>query len=374
MKLKLLCVAILTVCFATFLCQPSRVANADNLTQTDPNTALSRGRALLKQGHADQALGYLESALQLFTQSNSSRGVAAAQDALGDLYLIQGQYKVALDHYQKSYEAFAGASSKDQTDQAAANSVASRAGSTAAAATETAGSAAANGFNANLMLAKIGDTNYRLGRLPEAVTAYAMMNVKKPESAAAKVTRRLGGLGGMLGSISTGNVSIATPTSSAIGLLETKKEFDEYRVAIVYMTYELGMGRIAFANNDLDTARKHFQNALESGSGALPVVAKLGQTRRFRTAARTSLGDVTLRLGKYSDAAKLFSEASKTARRRQAARSDVAGFSRPGPQPLAAGRAREPRQGREAARRFAHGLSLGHKTNRNDSRRQFARG
>ncbi len=281
--------------------------------QTDASTSLSRGRSLLKQGHADQALGYLESALNLFTQANSSRGVAAAQDALGDLYLIQGQYKVALDHYRSAYEAFAGASSKDQNDQAAANSVASRAGSTAAAATETAGSAAANGFNANLMLAKIGDTNYKLGRMSEAGTAYAMMNVKKPESAAAKVTRRLGGLGGMLGSISTGNVSIATPTSSAIGLLETKKEFDEYRVAIVYMTYELGMGRIAFANNDLDTARKHFQNALESGSGALPVVAKLGQTRRFRTAARTSLGDVTLRLGKYSDAAKLFSEASKTA-------------------------------------------------------------
>jgi CHAT domain-containing protein/tetratricopeptide (TPR) repeat protein len=312
--------AILLIgCALTFVCwQPFSTSASGTRAllidpQTDPNAALSRGRALLKQGHADQALGYLENALDLFTQSNSSRGVAAAQDALGDLYLIQGQYKVALGHYQKGYEAFVGASSKDQTDQAAANSVASRAGSTAAAATETAGSAAANGFNANLMLAKIGDTNYRLGHMSEASTAYAMMNVKKPESAAAKVTRRLGGLGGMLGSISTGNVSIAAPTSSAIGLLETKKEFDEYRVAIVYMTYELGMGRIAFANNDLDTARKHFQNALESGSGALPVVAKLGQTRRFRTAARTSLGDVTLRLGKYSDAAKLFSEASKTA-------------------------------------------------------------
>src|SRR5438552_2246753 len=282
--------------------------------QNDPNAALSRGRALLKQGHADQALGYLENALNLFTQSNSARGVAAAQDALGDLYLIQGQYKVALDHYRSAYEAFVAASSKDQTDQAAANSVASRAGSTAAAATETAGSAAAtNGFNANLMLAKIGDTNYRLGRLAEASTSYAMMNVKKPESAGAKVTRRLGGLGGILGAAQTGRVSIGVPTDAAIGLLETKKEFDEYRVAIVYMTYELGMGRIAFASKDLDTARKHFQNALEAGSGALPVVAKLGQTRRFRTAARTSLGDVTLRQGKYSDAAKLFSEAGKTA-------------------------------------------------------------
>jgi CHAT domain-containing protein len=313
MKLRILCVAILIVCLATILCTPSRVTNADNLPQTDPNAALSRGRALLKQGHADQALGYLENALNLFTQSNSARGVAAAHDALGDLYMIQGQYKVALDHYRSAYEAFTSASSKDQTDQAVANSVASRAGSTASAATETAGSAAANGFNANLMLAKIGDTNYRLGHMSEAGTAYAMMNVKKPESAGAKVTRHLGGLGGIIGAAQTGRVSIGAPTDAAVGLLETKKEFDEYRVAIVYMTYELGMGRIAFANNDLDTARKHFQNALEAGSGALPVVAKLGQTRRFRTAARTSLGDVTLRQGKYSDAARLFSEAGKTA-------------------------------------------------------------
>src|SRR5690348_11705879 len=72
--------------------------------QTDPNSSLSRGRTLLKQGHADQALGYLETALNLFTQSNNQRGIAAAQDGLGDLYLIQGQYKVALEHYQKAYE------------------------------------------------------------------------------------------------------------------------------------------------------------------------------------------------------------------------------------------------------------------------------
>src|SRR5260370_19981611 len=176
--------------------------------QSDPNANLSRGRALLKQGHADQALGYLETALSLFTQSNSSRGVAAAQDAPGDLYLVQGQYKVALDHYRSAYEAFASASSKDQNDQAVASSVASRAGSTAAAATETAGSAAANGFNANLMLATIGDTNYRLGRLSEAGTAYAMMNVEKPESAAAKTTRRLVGPGGAPRRTRTGRVRL----------------------------------------------------------------------------------------------------------------------------------------------------------------------
>jgi CHAT domain-containing protein len=282
--------------------------------QGDPSASLSRGRTLLKQGHADQAIGYLENALTLYTQANNQRGVAASEDALGDLYLVQGQYKVALDHYQKAYDAFVVASGKDQKTESAANTVASRAGSTAAAATETAASTADNGFNANLMLAKIGDTNLRLGQLSNAGSAYARMYVKKPESAAAKASRRFGGLGGIVGSISTGRVDVGAPTSAAVGLLEAKKELDEYRIAIVYMTYELGLGRIAFANNDLPTAQKHFENALNAGSGALPVVAKLGQTRRFRTAARTSLADVALKQGRYKDATKLFDEAANGAK------------------------------------------------------------
>jgi CHAT domain-containing protein len=282
--------------------------------QTDSASALSRGRTLLKQGHADQALGYLQNALSLYMQANNQRGIAATRDALGDLYLIQGQYSVALEHYQKAYEAFVVASGKDQKNQAVANTVASQAGATTAAATETAGSTADNGFNANLMLAKIGDTNYRLGQLTNASSSYGRMSVKKPESAASKATRRFGGLGGIIGSVSTGKVDIAAPASGAIGLLETKKEMDEYRVAIVYMTYELGMGRIAFANNDLELARKHFQNALDAGGGSLPIIAKLGQTRRFRTAARTSLGDVALKQGRYKDAAKLFDAAADGAK------------------------------------------------------------
>ena len=321
MKLKILCVVMMVAGLAVFLCRRPLSVEAGGPSetpapqQTDPNSALSRGRTLLRQGHADQALGYLETALNSYTQTNNPRGIAAAEDALGDLYMIQGQYKVALDHYQKAYQAFVIARGKDETSSAAANSVASRAGATASAATETAASTVDNGFNANLMLAKIGDTNYRLGQISEASTAYLTMNVRKPESVAAKATRRVGGLGGILGSISTGNVSIATPTSSAIGLLETKKELDEYRVAIVYMTYELGTGRLAFANNDLETARKHFQNALDAGGGALPVVANLGQTRRFRTAARTSLGDVALREGRYKDAAKMFTDAATGAQK-----------------------------------------------------------
>ncbi|HEX3146186.1 MAG TPA: CHAT domain-containing tetratricopeptide repeat protein [Pyrinomonadaceae bacterium] len=284
--------------------------------QTDPSTSLSRGRQLLKQGHADQALPLLESALAGFTSSNNARGMAAAQDALGDLYMIQGQYKVALDHYRSAYQSFVVASGKDQTSANVANNVASRAGSTASAATETAATASLdNGFNANLMLAKIGDTNYRMGQMSEASTAYFQMNVRKPESAAAKTTRRLGGLGGIGGILTTGKPSIEAPVTSGIGLLETTKEIEEYRKSIVYMTFELGIGRVAFANKDLEAARKHFQNALDAGSGALPVVARMGQTRRFKAAARTSLGDVALREGRYKDAVKMFNDAADGAKK-----------------------------------------------------------
>src|SRR5882762_428769 len=283
--------------------------------QTDAATALSRARTLLKQGHADQALGYLETALNLYTQTNNSRGIAATEDGFGDLYMIQGQYKVALDHYQKAYQAFVVARGQDEKSGTAANTLAGRGGSTASAATETASSLSDNGFNANLMLAKIGDTNYRLGRISEAGSAYLMMSVKKPETVAQKTKSRFG-LPSIISSIPTGRPSVSAPTTSgASGLLEIKKELDDYRAAIVFMTYELGTGRIAFANNEMETARKHFKNALDASNGSLSGLAKLGQTRRFRAAARTSLGDVALREGRYSDAAQLFTDAAAGAQK-----------------------------------------------------------
>src|SRR5215831_20304090 len=92
--------------------------------QTDPSTQLSRGRTLLKQGHADQALPLLEPALTGFTSTNNPRGIAAAEDALGDLYMIQGQDKIALDHYKSAYQSFVVASGKDQTSAGAASAAA----------------------------------------------------------------------------------------------------------------------------------------------------------------------------------------------------------------------------------------------------------
>jgi CHAT domain-containing protein/tetratricopeptide (TPR) repeat protein len=319
--MKYLSASVIALCLAAsvFLAaQPfvsrTNAAAGDSAQQPDQaGSALQKGRTLLKRGQTAEALGYLQTALNLYTTSKNTRGIGAAHNELGDLYLRQGQHKVALEHFRQAYQALSGAVVQEQQAGAAAGGAARMVSSDAGAATEAAATATDTDFNANLVLAKIGDTNFRLGRLSEASAAYSQMRVKKPESAASRSTRRFGGLGGVLGSISTGRVDVAAPTSAVISLLEVKKELDLYRTAIVYATYELGMGRISYFNNDLEGAKKHFQNAFDASGASLASVAKLGQTRRFRAAARTSLGDVALRQGKLKDASKYYSEAAKGA-------------------------------------------------------------
>src|SRR4051794_24346031 len=280
-------------------------------TTDQASTALHEGRRLLKRGQADKALIQLRSALNLYTTAKNNSGMAAAHNELGDLYLRQGQYAIALEHYQKAFDGFFAG---DPNKQAVTSGVASAA---APAAVTTAASAAASigddKYNANLMLAKIGDVNFRLGKTSDAKAAYDRMVVKKPEGAASKVGRRFGGLSAITGAISTGKVDVAAPTSALTVALEAKKELEEYRVSIVYSSHELGLGRLAYADNDLEEARTHFNNALEASGSSLAGIAKLGQVRRFRAAARTSLGDVALRQGKFKDASKFYNDAKKGA-------------------------------------------------------------
>jgi CHAT domain-containing protein/tetratricopeptide (TPR) repeat protein len=279
-------------------------------------TALQEGRRLLKRGKADQALGQLQTALNLYTATNNRKGIAAAHNELGDLYLRQGQNKTALDHYQQAYDALSGALGQEQKNTAAAGTAARMVPSAKAGeAVDTAASASDTGFNAKLLLAKIGDTNYQLGELRTASASYGQMNPTKPESAAKKA----GGMFGKLApSVILGNATDSAAVGSAAGAvggaLVAKNELEQYRTSIIYMTYELGMGRIAFAENDLETARKHFQNAEDAGKGALPMIANLGQTRRFRTAARTNLADVALRQLDYKNSLKLYEQAAKGAK------------------------------------------------------------
>jgi CHAT domain-containing protein/predicted negative regulator of RcsB-dependent stress response len=311
MKMSFTRKEVIGLCLAIVLLTPIALPASAN-TPSSPQqseqagAALREGRRLLKRGQADKALIQLRNALDLYTAAKNNSGMAAAHNELGDLYMRQGQYPIALDHYQKALDGFLVSDPrKEAVNAAAVSAIAPAAAPVAAIADDK--------YNANLMLAKIGDVNFRLGKTAEARAAYARMVVKKPEGAASKVGRRFGGLSAIAGSISTGKVSVSAPTSGVTALLEAKKELDEYRTSIVYSSYELGMGRLAYADNDLEEAKKHFDNALQAAGSSLAGVAKLGQVRRFRAASRTSLGDVNLRQGKFKDASKFYNDAIKGA-------------------------------------------------------------
>jgi CHAT domain-containing protein/tetratricopeptide (TPR) repeat protein len=257
--------------------------------------SLKQGRMLLQRGKADLALVQLQNALSQFKQSGSPKGVAAANDALGDLYVRQGQYAVAVKFYQDAHAAFLEAASKQ-------------------GAVETTLGMPDNTFNANLMLAKIGDTYYRMGRVSESSAAYAQMQVVKPDPSklTGGVVKKpsLGGLlsgGGLRPSLPSGGADTALAVAGAV-----KGAVELYRQNIIYSTHEIGVGRIDYFNNNLDGSRKHFEEALSTAG--MPIIGKFGQSRRVRAVARTSLGDIALRQNRAKDAVKFYADAVKGAR------------------------------------------------------------
>ncbi len=261
---------------------------------------LRQGRRLLKQGRADQALPLLESALRSFTAAGAVRGQAATHDALGDLYSRQGQHRTALTNYQKAHELF----------QAAGN----RPGSVIVKRVVGVGD---EEFNANLMLAKIGEAHYRAGNVTEAGAAYTRMRVTKPDASALSVAKKgsglFSGLSGLGRSVARGEVNVSTGASAVGTISQVQQTFELYRQSILYATYELGLGRVKYFNEDYAVARKHFANALDATSSSIPLIGKIGQMRRFRVAANTSLGDVALRQGNIKDALKFYTDAAKGA-------------------------------------------------------------
>jgi CHAT domain-containing protein/tetratricopeptide (TPR) repeat protein len=274
------------------------------------------GRALLHRGRASEALIHLERALKVFQASNDKSGEASTRDLLGELYERQGRYDSALENYQAAHDLYASGSvgsAKSNISTKAAGKVSRDAGAVVSTGAEL--STDESNYNARLMLAKIGNMFYRRGDLTNARAFYARVGSQKPDtSAMGKVKRTKGLLGGFGVGLGSDNRGVQIGAPSLGGLLTIKDQLNFYHQSILYAGQELGFGRLDFKANQFDSARTHFKNVLDATDGDIPFVGKLGQTRRYRTAARTSLGDVALAQGRYEDAAKLYEEALKGAK------------------------------------------------------------
>jgi CHAT domain-containing protein len=274
------------------------------------------GRALLHRGRAAEALIHLERALKAFQTSNDKSGEASTRDLLGELYERQGRYDSALENYTAAHDLYASGSAgsvKSNISSKAAGRVSRDAGAVVSTGAEL--SAEESSYNARLMLAKIGNMFYRRGDIENARDFYSRVGSQKPDtSAMGKVKRTKGILGGIGLGVGSDNRGVQVGAPSLGGLLTFKDQLNFYRQSILYAGQELGFGRLDFKAGQFDSARAHFKNVLDATDGDIPFVGKLGQTRRYRTAARTSLGDVALAQGRYEDAAKLYEEASKGAK------------------------------------------------------------
>jgi CHAT domain-containing protein/tetratricopeptide (TPR) repeat protein len=274
------------------------------------------GRALLHRGRAAEALIHLERALKSFQSSGDRPGEASTRDLLGELYERQGRYDSALENYRAAFDLYAAHStSGSKLSSTPTSKIPKGADAVAAAKAGAALSVEESGYNAQLMLSKIGDMLYRRGDLEGAREVYMRIDARKPDtSAMGKVKRSKGILGGIGIGIGSDNRSVQVGAPSLGGLLTVRDQLNFYRQSILYAGHELGLGRLDFKTEQFDSARKHFENVLDATDGDIPFVGKLGQTRRYRTAARTSLGDVAFAEGRYEDAAKLYAEAFKGAK------------------------------------------------------------
>jgi CHAT domain-containing protein len=131
---------------------PARQAvAASESTPRDPSAALEEGRRLLRRYQAASAYEKFKTALKLFTEAGNLLGVAAAQDALGDLHRLHGQQSTAFDYYRDAYQTFL----KENDTQ-----------------------------NADVVLAKLGEQYLLSGDTEKARAAFAAMSVARPAPSA----------------------------------------------------------------------------------------------------------------------------------------------------------------------------------------------
>jgi CHAT domain-containing protein/TolA-binding protein len=239
------------------------------------------GRRALRHGEAGEALVHLENALRLY-KGGDKLGEAATRDLLGELYEQQGRYGLALEYFQSALKIYTEPHAKGDE------------------------------YNANLMLVKIGNMYYQQGDLAAARSTYGQMKVKKPGSKHKGVLEALSSIAAGQASDDKGIEIGASTAGTALG---AKDIFDRYRRMIIYAGYEIGLGRVDYRAGDLKSAKDHFEDAVSATKDNLPGIGKLGQTRRFRIAARTTLGDVALKQGSFKDAADIYEDAVKEARK-----------------------------------------------------------
>jgi CHAT domain-containing protein len=225
--------------------------------------ALDQGRDLLAHFKFYAALSPLTEALKSYSKAGDQNGIGVASDALGDLYLEEGQYEVALRYFVAARQAFI-------TNKEA--------------------------LNANLMLSKIGETYLLLDKVSEAKAAFIQFPAQalNPPS-----------------TITDAKVVFAQFSAQASS--PPASDIERHKAFFAYARNKLGEGRADYLLGQLGAAEADFRALLAAASQ--PQNARYQEAVRFRVAAATNLAEVLLRKGDLGNARIRYDEAIQFARR-----------------------------------------------------------
>ena len=218
-----------------------RPTNQQSSTAGRPSgrTKLDEGRALLNYFKFYAALDPLNEALKSYNTAGDHNGVGVTSDALGDLYLEEGQYEVALRYFEAARQAFL-------TDN------------------ET--------LNANLMLSKIGETYLLLDNNTQAKSVFSQVGSQPSNPSALTDSERHkaffafarsklgeGRADSVLGQLSTAEADFKDLLAAAsLAQNAGYQEAARFRVAAA-----TNLGDLLFRKGDLANARLRYDEAIQ---------------------------------------------------------------------------------------------------------------
>ena len=202
---------------------------------------LEQGRTLLAHFKFYAALAPLSEALKSYKSGGDMNGIGVTSDALGDLYLQEGQYEVALGYFQSARQAFL--SNKEM-------------------------------LNASLMISKIGETYLLLDNTAEAKAVFAQFGSQASPAFPTDVVRHKtffaysrnklgeGRADYLLGQYQAAEADFLELLAAAS--LPTARDQEATRLRVAAAT---NLGDVLFRKGDLAAARIRYNEAIQLASG-----------------------------------------------------------------------------------------------------------
>jgi CHAT domain-containing protein/tetratricopeptide (TPR) repeat protein len=215
--------------------QPTPTGNSSG--QGSARDKLEQGRNLLAHFNFYAALAPLSEALKSYKSGGDMNGIGVTSDALGDLYLQEGQYEVALGYFQSARQAFV--ANKEMV-------------------------------NASLMISKIGETYLLLDNIAEAKAVFAQFGSQASPPFPTDMVRHKtffaysrnklgeGRADYLLGQNNTAEADFKDLLAAASLPTARDQEAMRFRVAAV-----TNLGDVLFRKGDLAAARIRYNEAIQ---------------------------------------------------------------------------------------------------------------